>query len=512
MSAVQLLDIRATLQTLASSLRREADARRQSWGGAPSRRAARLAWRNLAHYLALRRHDLRELQRALMPWGLSSIGRCESRVMPSIAALLAAVDRIIRAEGLAAAAHGAIAGTPDPRDFAELSPWPSPRSFFRGERGLSRNTRAVFGDGNGDRGVRVMVTLPEVCADNPDLAVALIAAGMDCARINCAHGDAAQWRAMTAHVRRAAAKVRRSCKILMDLGGPRVRTALLQAPDDRPLVRGDALRLCEEWPVGGGASAIPLLQIVPAGWLNTVAPGSKVCIDEGKLRVEIVRVDAGGADTIVIETPPDGRRLRPEKGVNFPGTRLPLGPLTDKDVEDLDVVAHEADLVGYSFVHDVADVQRLDQELHRRGARERVGIVLKIETERALQNLPDLIMASMALRPTAVMIARGDLAIEVGYERLAELQEELLWLCEAAHTPVIWATQVLERLVKKGSRSRAEVTDAAMGVRAECVMLNKGPNVVAAVRILNDVLRRMQAHQQKKTPTMRALRAWEGKK
>ncbi|MDX2199068.1 MAG: pyruvate kinase [Phycisphaerae bacterium] len=509
MSAAQLIDIRSKLQLLAASLRREADARRDTWGGSPSRRAARLAWRNLAHYLALRRHDLRDLQRALMPWGLSSIGRCESRVMPSIAALLAAVDRILQSESEAVGIAGADSKAAGDLGGSAPAPWPSPRSFFRGERGLARNTRTVFGGGNGGRGVRVMVTLPESCATDRDVAIALIAAGMDCARINCAHGDAAQWRAMAAYVRRAAVKVRRPCKILMDLGGPRVRTALLQAAEDRPLVRGDALRLCEVMPAGSGASAIPLMQIIPAGWLKMVAPGSTVCIDEGKLRVEVVGVDAGGADTIVIETPPDGRRLRPEKGVNFPGTRLPLGPLTDKDLEDLDVVAQEADLVGYSFVHDVADVQRLDQELHRRGARERVGIVLKIETERALQNLPDLIMASMALRPTAVMIARGDLAIEVGYERLAELQEELLWLCEAAHTPVIWATQVLERLVKKGSRSRAEVTDAAMGVRAECVMLNKGPNVLAGVRILDDVLRRMQAHQQKKTPTLRALRAWE---
>jgi len=79
------------------------------------------------------------------------------------------------------------------------------------------------------------------------------------------------------------------------------------------------------------------------------------------------------------------------------------------------------------------------------------------------------------------MIARGDLLVEIGYERLAEVQEEILWLCEAAHVPVIWATQVLEGLAQKGLPSRAEITDAAMGVRAECVMLNKGPHIIEAV-------------------------------
>jgi pyruvate kinase len=105
------------------------------------------------------------------------------------------------------------------------------------------------------------------------------------------------------------------------------------------------------------------------------------------------------------------------------------------------------------------------------------------------------------------MIARGDLAVECGYERLAEVQEELLWVCEAAHVPVVWATQVLESLAKGGMPSRAEITDAAMGERAECVMLNKGPYIHDAVRVLDDILRRMEAHQSKKTAMLRPLRS-----
>ena len=103
------------------------------------------------------------------------------------------------------------------------------------------------------------------------------------------------------------------------------------------------------------------------------------------------------------------------------------------------------------------------------------------------------------------MVARGDLAVEIGFERLAEVQEEILWLSEAAHIPVIWAMQVLETLAKTGMPSRAEVTDAAMGGRAECVMLNKGEHVVEAVRFLDNVLHRMQAHQLKKRSMLRRL-------
>jgi pyruvate kinase len=105
----------------------------------------------------------------------------------------------------------------------------------------------------------------------------------------------------------------------------------------------------------------------------------------------------------------------------------------------------------------------------------------------------------------AVMVARGDLGVEVGFERLSEVQEEILWLCEAAHVPVIWATQVLESLAKGGMPSRAEVTDAAMAARAECVMLNKGPYIQATLRFLCDVLARMKSHHDKKTALLRKL-------
>jgi pyruvate kinase len=133
-------------------------------------------------------------------------------------------------------------------------------------------------------------------------------------------------------------------------------------------------------------------------------------------------------------------------------------------------------------------------------------VVLKIETRRGFENLPGMLLAAMRTPCCGVMIARGDLAVECGFERLAEVQEEILWICEAAHVPVIWATQVLETLAKKGMPSRAEITDAAMGHRAECVMLNKGPHVVTAVQLLDGILRRMQAHQTKKRAMLRALK------
>ena len=179
--------------------------------------------------------------------------------------------------------------------------------------------------------------------------------------------------------------------------------------------------------------------------------------------------------------------------------------LTDEDIANLKFAVQHADLVGYSFVRTEDDVHQLVEHL-RELKGESLGIILKIETREAFQNLPALLLAAMAIRAVGVMIARGDLAVECGYQRMAEVQEEILWICEAAHVPVIWATQVLESLSRKGIPSRSEITDAAMGERAECVMLNKGPFVVQAVKALDDILQRMQDHQEKKRSMLRSLR------
>ena len=166
-------------------------------------------------------------------------------------------------------------------------------------------------------------------------------------------------------------------------------------------------------------------------------------------------------------------------------------------------------MVGYSFVETAADIELLQGEMaKRRPDWDRLGLVAKIETPRAVSNLPALIVQAAGRQPLAVMIARGDLAVEIGFERLAEMQEEILWLCEAAHVPVIWATQVLESLVKTGMPSRGDMTDAAMSARAECVMLNKGPNLAAGIAALDGLLRRMGENQSKKTPQLRALQSW----
>ena len=235
--------------------------------------------------------------------------------------------------------------------------------------------------------------------------------------------------------------------------------------------------------------------------------GEKVYLDDGRISGEIVSVGPGTLGLRIDHAADEGSRLRAGKGVNVPDARLPISALTEKDLSDLPTVVELADLVQMSFVRDPSDVARLLAELDRLGDTS-LGIVLKIETRQAFEHLPQLLLTAMQRPNVGVMIARGDLAIECGYERLAELQEEILWLCESAHLPVIWATQVLEQLAKTGNPSRAEISDAAMSERAECVMLNKGPYINDAVVALDSILRRMADHHYKKTALMPSLHSW----
>ncbi|PRC46136.1 pyruvate kinase, partial [Mycobacterium sp. ITM-2017-0098] len=256
-----------------------------------------------------------------------------------------------------------------------------------------------------------------------------------------------------------------------------------------------------------GASGVPGIGCTLPEVFDNASPGDEIFFDDGKIGGVVVAVAPDELEVRITRAADAGSKLREAKGINVPDTRLPISALTAKDRADLAAVVEIADIVQLSFVQDPADVVQLHDELNRLGGHA-LGVVLKIETRQAFENLPHLLFAAMRRPRTGVMIARGDLAVEVGYERLAELQEEILWLCESAHLPAIWATQVLEQLAKSGVPSRAEISDAALGERAECVMLNKGPHIGDAVTVLHGILSRMAGHHYKKNALLRRLRSW----
>jgi len=247
-----------------------------------------------------------------------------------------------------------------------------------------------------------------------------------------------------------------------------------------------------------------------ADWIfEQIAVGEPVVFDDGKIEGEIVHKDKDYFELRITRSRNGVTKLRAEKGMSFPSSRLQGSGLTAKDREDLAFVAEHADVVHASFVNTPEDVDELLQEMRMHDVLDRLGLVLKIETQTAYDNLEVLLLKGMQVRKLGVMIARGDLAVETGWTEIGWVQEEILSMCSAAHIPVIWATQVLENLAKKGIPSRSEITDAVMGLKAECVMLNKGAHIEGAVELLDDLLTRMELMHRKRErmlPKMKSFR------
>ncbi len=567
--------------------------------------------RNLLHYLALRQHDLRELQEELSSLGMSSLGRLEAHTMATLNAVLKTLHRL--------------ADRPAP----EVDDADTPVDFTTGPAALQDHAARLLGPEPAKHPVRIMVTMPSQAATDPALMRDLMAAGMNLVRINCAHDGPQAWSAMVDNLRRAEKELGHSCRILADLAGPKLRTGpLAQAdhviklrprrnlkgdvitrsriwltpeaePADPPFgatgqlrVRGDLLahvepgftidveerrgreRVLTVTDVEGGScwtvcdrtlyvedgaelilrnedgrevargqvgSVPPVVQplilnrgdtliltreaepgspglrndngemIEPArisctleAVFRSVKPGAELWLDDGAIGGVVRNVTQDEIAVEITYAGPGGSKLRGEKGINLPDTVVDTPALSEKDLADLDAVFPVIDVASLSFVQHPDDILNLERRLDDLDA-QHLGVVLKIENRAAFRQLPKLLLTALRSPPVGVMVARGDLAVEVGFDRLAEVQEEILWLCESAHVPVIWATQVLEDMAKTGMPSRAEVTDAAMSGRAECVMLNKGSYIVEAVKFLDGVLERMGDHQVKKSARLRRL-------
>ncbi len=238
--------------------------------------------------------------------------------------------------------------------------------------------------------------------------------------------------------------------------------------------------------------------------LAAIKSGERVILDDGRIVALAEAREDGGLRCRVTSLVKPSVNLHSGKGIAFPDSHLVLDAFGPADESALAFALEMADAVGVSFVNSASDVARVGQRIKEAGKRD-FGMILKLETRGALHELAAILFEALRHEHVGLMIARGDLAVDLGFGRLAEMQEELLWFGEACHLPVVWATQVLETVAHTGLPTRAEITDAAMSMRAECVMLNKGPYITAANRLLADIIRKMEAHQHKKSALYRSL-------
>lgn len=250
-----------------------------------------------------------------------------------------------------------------------------------------------------------------------------------------------------------------------------------------------------------------LIRCSVQGMLASLKEGEKVFIDDGKIGLTVLENNIDSITCKVVISKAGGTLLKEEKGINFPDTYIKTPALTPSDRTNALSVLEFADSLSLSFCQSAEDVHDL-QTLLQESGRNDIGIIAKIETQQAVVNMPEILVQLLNSEKSGVMIARGDLAIEVGFENMAYIQEALLDICDAAHLPVIWATQVLESKMKNNLPSRAEVTDAAMAGRAECVMLNKGAFAIDTIDVLQRILHDMHTVSKKNRQLLKKETLW----
>lgn len=291
----------------------------------------------------------------------------------------------------------------------------------------------------------------------------------------------------------------------MDLAGPKIRTKILNKGKRKGRVKvkeGEIIWLADE--VTGFDKEDVVISLNEPGVIKMLKKDERIYIDDGIIKAYVEDIKKDKVAIRIVRIASEKQQIKEGKGINFPDSKINISSLTEFDKKCIPFICEHADLIGYSFVKYSSDLVEL-QKVLKKTTRIHPYIIVKIETPESVQNLPSLLLSGMKQNAFGVMIARGDLAVEIGFERMGEIQEEILWICEAAHVPVVWATQVLDTLNKSGMATRSEITDASHAALAECVMINKGDHTIEVIETLRDILHRTGKHHNKKRFTFRPL-------
>jgi pyruvate kinase len=308
---------------------------------------------------------------------------------------------------------------------------------------------------------------------------------MDMARLNFSHGDTGAHRADFACIRRVAQERGANVAILMDLQGPKIRTGALRNGEPVRLEEGGSITITTREVLGSAACVSTTYSKLP----SDVKPGNRLLIADGTLEFRADTVDEAGVHCTVIR----GGMLGEHKGINLPGVDIAEPALTAKDREDLELALElGADYVALSFVRSPGDIRELQAIIEARGSQ--TGVIAKIERPEALDHLEEI-----AALCDGIMVARGDLGVEIDFEQVPEIQKRLISICNHVGTPVITATQMLESMTSHARPTRAEVGDVANAIYdgTDAVMLSgetaAGLYPVGACETMARIARRVDA-------------------
>ena len=315
----------------------------------------------------------------------------------------------------------------------------------------------------------------------------LVRVGVDVFRVNCAHASHDSIRRMVRRVRRVAKRLDAPVGILADLQGPKIRVGKLKNAEPIYLKRGMKVVIDCTSGVVGEARADGSV-VIGTGYdrlAKDVSKSERILLDDGNLELKVTGVSGPRITTKVVY----GGMLIQSKGINLPGTKVSASCLSPKDLADLEVaIDSQVDFVALSFVREASDVHELRQHIQR--MKGDVSIISKIERPEAVKNLAAILDAT-----DAVMVARGDMGVEMGPEVVPQVQKRIIELCNQANKPVITATQMLETMISNPRPTRAEASDVANAIYdgTSAVMLSgetaSGKYPVRSVRTMEKIVR-----------------------
>ena len=328
------------------------------------------------------------------------------------------------------------------------------------------------------RRTKIIATLGPA-SSSPEVIRQLILAGMDVARLNFSHGTYDDHARIIGNLRKISAELDKPVTILQDLQGPKIRVGTLSS-GQMELKKGSFMKLLPEAQYSGSQEEIPIDYPHTA---EDAQPGMQVLLDDGLLEMKVNKVDSDSVICEVIE----GGTLKQRKGVNFPNLKLKLPSLTEKDKRDLEFgIGHDVDWISLSFVRNGSDLRELKSLIESKGVMK--PVIAKIEKPQAIEHLKEIIEEAQG-----IMVARGDLGVEMSPERVPMLQKSIIELCNRIGKPVITATQMLESMMYEARPTRAEASDVANAIidGTDCIMLSgetaAGKFPVRAVEIMSKI-------------------------
>ena len=424
---------------------------------------------NLHSYLCLRKWNEKQIDQLLLQEGFTSFHHMKAHIHYSILKMLCHLN------------HNEEKAYLNPKLATQIK---------------EKRTKEIFGKKNNS----VMVTIDSKILKEQIVIKKLLLHGMNIARINCAHDTPNEWRAIVKAIRAAEKEIGcegPKCKIQMELAGPKIRVQKIHSPfshkNGRAFIKvsnGDQITIMKQKNSIKSQEDLPnIISINEANALLNARLKDKVYIDDGKIIGEINAISDDWLQIKILQTKGQGVKMSEENGLNFPDSLVHfiLPSVTDEDIKQLPLVHELADIIGLSFVHHPRDLEKFRMRIQSMPTK-KISVIAKIEPKEAVRYLAKIIHEGLHFDSFGIMIARGDLAVELGFTELAFVQEEILNICEASHTPVIWATGVLEKQAKTGLPVRSELTDAYMGLRADCLMLNKGVFIIEALKNLYKII------------------------